>query len=50
MALEVVAAMAFRTLALALSVGPVDDALLARHFGRKHGSDAYDGEDGRGGS
>ncbi|MGA9159761.1 MAG: L-ribulose-5-phosphate 4-epimerase AraD [Actinomycetota bacterium] len=45
-ALEAVAAMAFRTLALAPSVGPVDDALLARHFGRKHGPDAYYGQAG----
>lgn len=45
-ALEVVAAMALRTLALDPSIGPIADALLARHFGRKHGPDAYYGQPG----
>ncbi len=45
-ALEVVAAMALRTLALEPSIGPIADALLARHFGRKHGPDAYYGQPG----
>jgi L-ribulose-5-phosphate 4-epimerase len=43
-ALEVVAAMALRTLALEPSIGPIADALAARHFGRKHGPDAYYGQ------
>ncbi|MGZ8605966.1 MAG: L-ribulose-5-phosphate 4-epimerase AraD [Actinomycetota bacterium] len=43
-ALEAVAAMAHRTLALAPSAGPISDALLARHFGRKHGPGAYYGQ------
>jgi L-ribulose-5-phosphate 4-epimerase len=42
--LETVAAMAWRTLALAPAVEPIDDALRARHFGRKHGPDAYYGQ------
>jgi L-ribulose-5-phosphate 4-epimerase len=45
-ALEVVAAMALRTLALEPSIGPIADALLARHFGRKHGPGAYYGQAG----
>lgn len=45
-ALEVVAAMALRTLVLEPSIGPIGDALLARHFGRKHGPDAYYGQPG----
>jgi L-ribulose-5-phosphate 4-epimerase len=48
-ALEVVAAMASRTLELAPSIGPIADALRARHFGRKHGPDAYYGQPGGGG-
>jgi L-ribulose-5-phosphate 4-epimerase len=46
-ALEVVAAMARRTLALAPDAGPIGDALRARHFGRKHGPDATYGQSGR---
>ena len=42
--LELVASMATRTLALAPDAGSIDDALLARHFGRKHGPDAYYGQ------
>jgi L-ribulose-5-phosphate 4-epimerase len=45
-ALEVVAAMALRTLALEPTIGPIADALSARHFGRKHGPDAYYGQPG----
>jgi L-ribulose-5-phosphate 4-epimerase len=45
-ALETVAAMAARTLALAPSIEPIGDALLARHFGRKHGPGAYYGQAG----
>lgn len=43
-ALEAVAAMALRTLAIAPEAGPIGDALLARHFGRKHGPNAYYGQ------
>lgn len=43
-ALETVATMADRTLALAPSAGPIDDALATRHFSRKHGPDAYYGQ------
>jgi L-ribulose-5-phosphate 4-epimerase len=43
-ALEVVAAMAWRTFALAPTVEPISEALAARHFGRKHGPDAYYGQ------
>ncbi len=46
-ALEVVAAMALRSLALEPSIGPIADELLARHFGRKHGPDAYYGQPSR---
>jgi L-ribulose-5-phosphate 4-epimerase len=51
-ALEALAAMALRTLALDPSIGPIAHTLLARHFGRKHGPDAYYGQprgDARGG-
>ena len=44
-ALETVAALAYRTLALAPDRPPVEDALLERHFGRKHGPGAYYGQD-----
>jgi L-ribulose-5-phosphate 4-epimerase len=43
-ALEMVAAMARRALQLAPGLGPVPDALLERHFSRKHGSGAYYGQ------
>ena len=43
-ALEAVAAMAWRTLALAPETGSIDEALLTRHFERKHGPDAYYGQ------
>ena len=43
-ALEIVADMALRTLALVPDAGPIGDALRARHFGRKHGPDASYGQ------
>jgi L-ribulose-5-phosphate 4-epimerase len=43
-ALEAVAAMAWRTLALESAVETIDPALSARHFTRKHGPDAYYGQ------
>jgi L-ribulose-5-phosphate 4-epimerase len=43
-ALEVVAASALRTELLRPGVGPIDDALLDRHFLRKHGPGAYYGQ------
>lgn len=43
-ALELVAAMAARTLSLDPETQPIDPALLERHFGRKHGSTAYYGQ------
>ncbi len=45
-ALEAVAAMAWRTLALSPGAEPIGESLLARHFGRKHGPDAYYGQPG----
>ena len=46
-ALEAVAAMAQRTLALDPATRPIDEHLLERHFGRKHGPAAYYGQPGR---
>jgi L-ribulose-5-phosphate 4-epimerase len=43
-ALEAVAAMAYRTLALDPAHGPIAADLLGRHFGRKHGPGAYYGQ------
>jgi L-ribulose-5-phosphate 4-epimerase len=43
-ALEAVATMAHRTLALDPRVEPIGDALLRRHFQRKHGPTAYYGQ------
>jgi L-ribulose-5-phosphate 4-epimerase len=43
-ALEAAAAMAHRTFALSAAVETIDDALLERHFSRKHGPDAYYGQ------
>jgi L-ribulose-5-phosphate 4-epimerase len=43
-ALEAVAAMAFRTVALEAAVPPVADHLLERHYSRKHGPGAYYGQ------
>lgn len=42
--LELVAAMAWHTLALAPDVQPLGAALATRHFTRKHGPDAYYGQ------
>jgi L-ribulose-5-phosphate 4-epimerase len=46
-ALEAVAAMATRTLALAPATGPIARALLERHHRRKHGPAAYYGQERR---
>jgi len=46
-ALEAVAAMAFRTFVLDPGAGPVGDVLLERHYRRKHGPDAYYGQERR---
>jgi L-ribulose-5-phosphate 4-epimerase len=43
-ALEAVAAMASRTMALSPDVEPIAQYLLERHFRRKHGPDAYYGQ------
>ena len=43
-ALEAVAAMAFRTLALQPLASNIEPSLLARHFDRKHGPRAYYGQ------
>jgi L-ribulose-5-phosphate 4-epimerase len=43
-ALEAVAAMAYRTTTLAAAVEPIAARLLERHFGRKHGPGAYYGQ------
>jgi L-ribulose-5-phosphate 4-epimerase len=43
-ALEAVAAMAYRTLALAPARTEIPTALLTRHFARKHGPNAYYGQ------
>jgi L-ribulose-5-phosphate 4-epimerase len=43
-ALEAVAAMAHRTFALAPDLAAISDALLRRHFQRKHGPGAYYGQ------
>jgi L-ribulose-5-phosphate 4-epimerase len=43
-ALEAVAALASRTLALAPDADPIAGALATRHFSRKHGPDAYYGQ------
>lgn len=43
-ALETVAAMAYRTVTLEASVRPIESHLLERHFTRKHGPDAYYGQ------
>jgi L-ribulose-5-phosphate 4-epimerase len=46
-ALETVAALAHRTYALSAAVEAIDEALLRRHFSRKHGPDAYYGQPAR---
>jgi L-ribulose-5-phosphate 4-epimerase len=43
-ALEVVASLAFQTLALQPSAASLDGHLLERHFSRKHGPGAYYGQ------
>jgi L-ribulose-5-phosphate 4-epimerase len=43
-ALEAVAAMAERTLAIEAATTAIDDDLLERHFSRKHGAGAYYGQ------
>jgi L-ribulose-5-phosphate 4-epimerase len=43
-AVELVAAIAHRTLALAADTAPLDEALRLRHFERKHGLAAYYGQ------
>jgi L-ribulose-5-phosphate 4-epimerase len=42
--LELVARLACQTLGLAPQAGPIDQDLLAKHFLRKHGPDAYYGQ------
>jgi L-ribulose-5-phosphate 4-epimerase len=43
-ALEAIAAMAFRTLVIEASTSEIAEELLARHFDRKHGAGAYYGQ------
>lgn len=43
-AVEAIAAMAFRTLVIEASASEIGEALLARHFDRKHGAGAYYGQ------
>ncbi len=43
-ALEAIAAMAFKTVVLEAAMPPIDATLLERHFTRKHGPGAYDGQ------
>lgn len=43
-ALELVAESAYRALSLAPDAKPIDDALVAKHFDRKHGPGAYYGQ------
>ena len=47
-ALEEVAAMALATVTLEPAIDPIDEALLRRHFDRKHGAGAYYGQTGHG--
>ena len=46
-ALEAIARMALHTYALNPDVRPLDQVLLDKHFGRKHGADAYYGQRGK---
>jgi L-ribulose-5-phosphate 4-epimerase len=46
-ALELVASMAFETVALKAEAERIDDALRQRHYLRKHGASAYYGQPGR---
>jgi len=50
LALEVVAQLAFQTLALAPQRGEIEPELLGKHFSRKHGPDATYGQSARGGA
>ena len=43
--LEEVAAMNFRTMLLTLGIGPMQQELLDKHYLRKHGANAYYGQD-----
>jgi L-ribulose-5-phosphate 4-epimerase len=43
-ALEAIAAMAFRTLVIEASTSEIGEELLSRHFDRKHGAGAYYGQ------
>lgn len=43
-ALETIATIAWRTLSIDPAAGPLGDALLGRHFDRKHGTTAYYGQ------
>jgi L-ribulose-5-phosphate 4-epimerase len=45
-AVEVIATMAAQALALDPALAPIDEALVRRHFDRKHGATAYYGQDG----
>lgn len=46
-ALEAIAAMAFRTLVIEASASEIGSELLARHFDRKHGAGSYYGQPAR---
>jgi len=39
-----VATMAFKTIMLSPGIGPMDQALLDKHYLRKHGANAYYGQ------
>jgi L-ribulose-5-phosphate 4-epimerase len=43
-ALEVVAASAYRAMRITGDVQPISGELLAKHFGRKHGATSYYGQ------
>jgi L-ribulose-5-phosphate 4-epimerase len=43
-AVEVIARMAYQTLAISGDVSPIEPFLLDRHFQRKHGPNAYYGQ------
>jgi L-ribulose-5-phosphate 4-epimerase len=46
LALEIVAEMAYKALQLSPSAAPISSTLLDKHFFRKHGKDAYYGQEG----
>ena len=50
LALEIIAEMAYKTLQLNPAAAPISRYLLQKHFLRKHGKDAYYGQDGGVGS